>query len=81
MSLDEWMKARNMNSQQFGDQVGLTQSYVSRLRRRTVTPSVVTAVTIRNFTNYEVSIDDLLPRTVVPPEEIKRAAEEEDAHG
>jgi len=80
MLLDEWMKIRDMNSQQLGDLIGLTQSYVSRLRRRKVTPSIVTAVSIRNFTKGEVTVDDLLPRTEVPPQD-GPASEDEDAHG
>jgi transcriptional regulator with XRE-family HTH domain len=64
MSLDDWINARKMSSQQFGDLVGLTQGYVSRLRRGKVTPSIITAITIRNQTNGEVTVDDLDPRKV-----------------
>jgi predicted transcriptional regulator len=65
MSLDEWMKQKEINSQEFGDLVGVTQGYISRLRGRKVTPSVVVAVAIRDATNGEVTVDDLLPRKVV----------------
>jgi len=65
MSLDEWLKQKELNAQEFADLVGVTQGYISRLRARKVTPSVVVAVAIRDATNGEVTVDDLLPRKIV----------------
>ena len=62
MSLQDWLQKRKMSDQAFGEIVGLSQGYINRVRRGIVNPSITTAIAIRNATNYEVTVDDLLPR-------------------
>jgi transcriptional regulator with XRE-family HTH domain len=61
MGLSEWLDKKGISEREFGDRIGLTQAYVNRLRRGLATPSVITAVTIRNETNGDVTVDDLVP--------------------
>lgn len=66
MDLTTWMKANGENDQSVGDKIGVTRSYVFRVRLGQVSPSLVIALAIHGFTNGEVELEQLLPRHLRP---------------
>jgi transcriptional regulator with XRE-family HTH domain len=66
MDLTEWFRANGYTDQSAADAVGLTRSYVHRIRTGQVHPSLGVALALHNLTKSEVSLEMLLPRALRP---------------
>lgn len=60
MRLDVYLKKNGLTDEEFGSLVGLSQSYVNRLRRGEGRPSLGALERIRDRTSGEVTADDFM---------------------
>ena len=66
MDLETWMKKNGKGSiseddQTIADAVGVTRSYITKIRYGRVHPSLGTALNIWNYTNRDIALESLLP--------------------
>lgn len=62
MTLDAYLKKQKMTEQEFASRVGVTQSYIHRIRKGQVFGlSLLVAVRIHKATDRKVGILELLP--------------------
>jgi transcriptional regulator with XRE-family HTH domain len=61
MQLEDYLATKRLSDQAFADRVGVSQSYISRLRRRMVIPSLETALRIQREVGPELDLLNLLP--------------------
>lgn len=61
MTLQEYLDKTDLSDQAFARRVGVTQSYVSRMRRGLVHPSVGIAVRVHRASKRKVDIETLVP--------------------
>ena len=66
MTLSEWMKANGKVDQEIGDALGVTRSYVTRIRAGDVHPSLGVGLALQEVTGGEVELVNLLPRHLRP---------------
>lgn len=74
MTLETYLRKHRLSDQAFSERVGCTQSYVSRLKRGIVSPSLSIALKVRSASNDEIELVSLLPIHERPKDE----EEEED---
>jgi hypothetical protein len=77
MDLTQWMAANGENDQSVADKVGLTRSYVHRVRHGQVHPSLGVGLSLHNATRGEVPLEMLLPRALRPKVKPLRASKTE----
>lgn len=66
MDLPDWQSKHRVDDQELADAVGVTRSYINRVRRGDVNPSLKIALDIYAYTNKEVELEQLLPRAFRP---------------
>lgn len=66
LDLTTWMTEKQIIDQDLGDALGVTRSYVNRVRRGEVHPSLGFALSVHDYTGGEVELRQLLPRHMRP---------------
>jgi transcriptional regulator with XRE-family HTH domain len=66
MDLTQWMASNGENDQSVADRIGVTRSYVYRVRFGQVHPSLGVGLALHHLTNGEVPLEMLLPRALRP---------------
>jgi transcriptional regulator with XRE-family HTH domain len=66
MDLTQWMRTKDVSDQDVADAVGLTRSYITRIRHGQVHPSLGVALDLHKLSDGQVALEMLLPRALRP---------------
>jgi transcriptional regulator with XRE-family HTH domain len=61
MNLADWMNENNISDNDLEKAIGVTRSYVSRIRRGKVEPNLGVALTIWRYSDRVVDLESMLP--------------------
>jgi DNA-binding XRE family transcriptional regulator len=72
MNLETWMNEHGLTDQAVSEAIGVTRSYVSRIRYGQVHPSLGVALAIWEYSKHQVELISLLPKhwRVTPPQPV-----------
>jgi transcriptional regulator with XRE-family HTH domain len=72
MNLETWMSDNKLTDQTVSEAVGVTRSYISRIRYGQVHPSLGVALAIWDYTGRRIELVSLLPKhwRVTPPQPV-----------
>jgi hypothetical protein len=60
MTVDEFLTTTGMSNVVFGRRINRTKSYVSKLRRRLITPSLETAISINGASGNQITYKEMV---------------------
>jgi len=66
MDLPDWQAKHRVDDQELADAVGVTRTYINKIRRGDVNPSLKTALDIYAYTDRQVELEQLVPRAFRP---------------
>jgi transcriptional regulator with XRE-family HTH domain len=72
MDLDQYMKKNKIKASNMAKELGLTNSFISKLRKKVAIPSLINGILISRYCKYQVTIVDLLSQKTLDAHFIKR---------
>lgn len=65
MTIDDFLQSRNMKAFEFAKKINRHPSYISKLKKNKLVPSLIEALVIFKISDEQINIQDMVPKEIL----------------